>query len=179
MTLPFHADTVALSAHPLRVPVHVRFWSKVLVGDDCWGWTGALKDNGYGEFGSGRKTARGSPEVVYAHRYAYESLVGPVPEGLELDHLCRNRACVRPDHMEPVKHKENCRRAHGKGRRRTYQVRSGGTRNGVVNRYVLGLPLEIGRALLGREFDFELTDSGILFRPIPSESHPSPKWAKP
>ena len=45
-----------------------------------------------------------------AHRYAYEELVGPIPEGLQLDHLCRNRSCVNPDHLEPVTCRENLRR---------------------------------------------------------------------
>lgn len=46
-----------------------------------------------------------------AHRVAYELVVGPIPEGLEIDHLCRTRSCVRPDHLDPVTHAENCRRA--------------------------------------------------------------------
>ncbi|HEV2123202.1 MAG TPA: HNH endonuclease signature motif containing protein [Chloroflexota bacterium] len=47
-----------------------------------------------------------------AHRWAYEALVGPIPTGTELDHLCRNPACVRPDHLEPVTHAENIRRGY-------------------------------------------------------------------
>lgn len=86
-----------------------RFWAKVRRSDnlfDCWIWTAALA-NGYGKFapGSGHR-----PRLVVAHVYAYELLVGPVPEGLELDHLCRNPACVNPTHMEPVTHRENCLR---------------------------------------------------------------------
>jgi hypothetical protein len=51
--------------------------------------------------------------VIGAHRFAYEWLVGPIPEGMELDHLCRNRGCVFPPHLEPVTHRENCLRAPG------------------------------------------------------------------
>ena len=77
-----------------RDPIE-RFWEKVDKTGPCWEWT-ASKVYGYGQFGiAHQKHAR-------AHRFAYELLVGPIPEGLELDHLCRNRACVNPDHLEPV-----------------------------------------------------------------------------
>jgi hypothetical protein len=75
---------------------------------DCWNWTGAL-DNGYGRFQGG---PRGS-KVHRAHRLAYELLVGPIPEGLVLDHLCRNRRCVNPDHLEPVTNRINVLRGEG------------------------------------------------------------------
>lgn len=51
--------------------------------------------------------------MVYAHRHAYELLKNPIPQGKELDHLCRNRECVNPSHLEPVTHKENQRRGNG------------------------------------------------------------------
>jgi hypothetical protein len=71
---------------------------------ECWVWRRALDSNGYG-----RAWAGGGSHRV-AHVVMYERLRGPVPEGLELDHLCRNPACVRPDHLEPVTHAENIRR---------------------------------------------------------------------
>ena len=77
-----------------------RFWTKVALVNGCWEWT-ASKVSGYGRFGFGRKVR------VYAHRYCYEMLVGVVPDGLELDHRCRNRACVNPDHLEPVTRRTN------------------------------------------------------------------------
>lgn len=78
-----------------------RFWRKVDVADSgCWEWNGGLWGGGYGRFVlDGRH--------VQAHRWAYEALVGPIPDGLQLDHLCRNRRCVNPDHLEPVTNREN------------------------------------------------------------------------
>jgi hypothetical protein len=89
-----------------KVPVIERLYNKVLIGDGCWEWTGRIGNKGYGRF----DTFPPKREVP-AHRVVYELMVGPVPDGLEIDHLCRNRACVRPDHLEPVTRQENCRRA--------------------------------------------------------------------
>ena len=82
-----------------------RFWPKVDASGDCWLWTGARKPTGYGNFWSGER-------YVLAHRFAYEALVGEIAEGLTIDHLCRVRSCVNPDHMEPVPWEENNRRGH-------------------------------------------------------------------
>jgi len=66
----------------------------------CWLWIAGVNPLGYGQFWwSGR--------TVTAHRFAYEREVGPIPDGLELDHLCRTRCCVNPAHLEPVTHREN------------------------------------------------------------------------
>lgn len=81
-----------------------RFWGKVNKTDDCWVWTASTDSKGYGRF-----TVAHDVKVA-AHRWAYESLVGPIGDGLELDHLCRNRACVNPFHLDPVPHLENVRR---------------------------------------------------------------------
>lgn len=70
----------------------------------CWEWTGTRKETGYGRIEvAGR--------IVHVHRHVYELLVGPVPAELEVDHLCRNRPCCNPAHLEPVTHRENTRRA--------------------------------------------------------------------
>lgn len=72
----------------------------------CWEWTGAVTWSGYGQIKSGAK-------IVYAHRHMYELLVGPIPDGLQIDHLCRNRVCVNPSHLEPVTNRENTIRGEG------------------------------------------------------------------
>lgn len=72
----------------------------------CWIWKGYLQPNGYGKAFDGKK-------VRMAHVVVWEAANGPVPDGLDLDHLCRNRACVRPDHLEPVTRAVNLRRGAG------------------------------------------------------------------
>ena len=88
-----------------RVPE--RFWQKIRVTEDgCWTWTGTVSGGGYGRFvRSGRARA--------VHREFYELLVGPIPEGLVIDHLCRNRLCQNPEHLEPVTNVENIMRGEG------------------------------------------------------------------
>ena len=77
-----------------------RFWAKVWKTEGCWFWTASVDRNGYGQFRLGTRT-------VKAHRAAYEELIGAMPEGLEPDHLCRQRRCVNPAHIEMVSHREN------------------------------------------------------------------------
>lgn len=92
-----------------RRPLAERFWAKVEKTDTCWLWRGALQPNGYGRFGSTQRSQVGN---WLAHRMAYTLAVGPIPEGLTIDHLCRNRACVNPAHLEPVTQGENNLRAY-------------------------------------------------------------------
>ena len=88
-----------------------RLLSKIeIAASGCWVWTAARFPTGYGKFQVGRS---GGDRL--AHRWAYRLFVSPIPEATEIDHLCRNRACVNPQHLEPVTHSENSRRA-GVGR---------------------------------------------------------------
>lgn len=81
------------------------FWKRVSVADSgCWEWTGRTTDRGYG------RLRHGHTSEYRAHRLAYELMVGPVPEGMELDHLCHNPACVNPSHLEAVTHRTNLAR---------------------------------------------------------------------
>lgn len=85
------------------------FVDRVTVTDDCWTWTGVIDPSGYGRYSVPGLRSSAS-RTQGAHRFGYTQMVGPVPEGMELDHLCRTKSCVRPDHMEPVSPAENLRR---------------------------------------------------------------------
>jgi hypothetical protein len=82
-----------------------RFWSKVEPTGFCWLWSSALEYGGYPIYWIGDGVSR------RAHRLAYEFLVGPIPDGMTLDHLCRVRRCVNPDHLEICSAGENARRS--------------------------------------------------------------------
>lgn len=91
-----------------RMPDIERIASRLDVGD-CWEWTGP-KHNGYGYTNVG-SSLDGTWRRVYVHRYLYEELVKRDLAGLDLDHLCRNRKCANPDHLEPVTRAVNCQRS--------------------------------------------------------------------
>lgn len=90
---------------PIADTPEKRFWVRVQKSDDadgCWLWTGAKGGVGYGRFAG-----------MQAHQWSYEQAGGVVPDGYELDHLCRVTLCVRPDHLEPVDHRTNVLRGQG------------------------------------------------------------------
>lgn len=85
-----------------------RFWSKVDRGDpaDCWMWTASVSQSGYSTFWGGSDRGK-----VHGHRFVYELEVGPIPEGMTIDHLCGQPLCVNPAHLEAVTQRENILRA--------------------------------------------------------------------
>lgn len=87
-----------------------RFWAKVDKSGECWEWTAGLRD-GYGSFKEGTKGRTHS-----SHRLSYELTVGPIPQGMLIDHRCRNKRCVRPEHLRPVTRKQNGEHRAGPGR---------------------------------------------------------------
>lgn len=93
------------TTEPQVISAVERFLSHVAPQENgCWHWTDPLCWDGYAQFWNGTRR-------VMAHRFSYELFVGQVPHGLVLDHLCRTRHCVNPDHLEAVTQRENVRRS--------------------------------------------------------------------
>lgn len=111
-----HGDPLAANFRLWDAPIVDRLWFRTDKAGTvpthrpelgpCWLWRGSLNEAGYGLIFD---TAQRRPLLV--HRLSYETLVGPIPEGLHLDHLCRTRSCLNPTHLEPVTAAENNRRA--------------------------------------------------------------------
>ena len=90
----------------MKKSVEERFWEKVEKTDYCWNWTATKSKRGYGTF-------RIDDKMIRVHRFSYELHKGKILNGLTIDHLCRNRSCVNPDHLEAVTIKKNTLRGIG------------------------------------------------------------------
>jgi hypothetical protein len=95
-----------------------RFLARVNKTDTCWLWLLSLDGHGYGQFSIGGRQ-------VKAHRWAYEHFVGLIPQGYELDHLCRVRHCCNPAHLEATTHRTNVLRGSGIAAKQALLIRCG------------------------------------------------------
>jgi hypothetical protein len=107
-----------------------RFFAKVDKTDSCWNWTAYCVPDGYGQF-------RYNSKIISAHRYSYTRFVGDIKDGLVIDHLCSNRKCVNPEHLEQVTQQENVSRATSKKKYCNYGHELDGIRQNKnrTNRY--------------------------------------------
>lgn len=87
-----------------------RFEARVVRGPDCWTWAGSHNNKGYPVIAAKNEQGKWRPYLV--HRIAYELLIGPIPDGLKIDHLCCNTRCVNPGHLEPVTQQVNMLRGN-------------------------------------------------------------------
>ena len=111
-------------------PMKDRLKYELDINTECWNWTGCVGSSGYGHLSVDRKT-------VVAHRFSYEVHRVPIPVGLEIDHLCRNRKCINPTHLEPVTREENIRRANVK-RKAKQMCKHGHALDGIRSRSIGG-----------------------------------------
>jgi hypothetical protein len=103
-----------------RTPVDPasRFVQKIEISDEgCWNWQAGLSHNGYGKF-----TVNGSD--VRAHRWSYSNFVGPIADGMTVDHLCNNRRCVNPDHLQTLTQTENVLAEHSESTARKNSLKT-------------------------------------------------------
>jgi hypothetical protein len=101
-------DRACSDANRQDVPLSVRLWRKIATGapDECWPWLAATTGNGYGVIWLGKE----ADANTLAHVAVYLDRIGPIPEGFQVDHLCRNTLCCNPVHLEAVTQLENLRR---------------------------------------------------------------------
>lgn len=123
------------------IPLTDLFWSKVQKSDGCWEWTAGKSREGYGNFWDGKGMFR-------SHRVSYEWEYGPIPDGLQVDHICINESCVRPDHLRLATNALNGQNKSGPNSNSTSGVR-GVTWNKQRNRWQAYATLNYKRTYLG------------------------------
>jgi hypothetical protein len=136
-----HGETSFMGIRGLTL--EQRFWPKVDKTGSCWAWLATISPAGYGMFGV-NNTMR------YAHRVSYELANGSVPDGMDLDHVCGNRACVNPEHLRPTTRKQNMENLRGPNKNNLSSGVRGVTRRG--NRWVAQV-CHKGRGIYVGRFD--------------------------
>lgn len=107
-----------------------RILARLVITETCWFFNGAHDSSGYAHIGNGKRGKH-----IKVHRWMYENFKGPIPEGLEPDHLCRVRLCINPDHLEPVTHQENMKRGYWGSKTHCPQGHEYTPENTLANRY--------------------------------------------
>lgn len=144
------------STYHNAIPWEERFYGRIDMPDGwlgCWLWRGAQLPDGYGQVRVGHTSTT-------AHRDAYTHLVGPIPEGLHLDHLCRVRLCVNPGHLEPVTQAENSRRSDHPHARKTH-CKAGHPLSGSNLRLNAGKRVCIACAQIASRASYERSKAGV------------------
>lgn len=96
-----------IQGHAVAAPLAERIKAlSTITETGCWEWQANMSNSGYGQL----RVTRPKRRTLLAHRASYEAFIGPIPDGLQIDHLCRNKRCCNPEHLEPVTHAENMRR---------------------------------------------------------------------
>jgi hypothetical protein len=134
-------------------PVEQRFWTKIEKSGGCWLWTAYITTHGYGSFWDGK--------YISAHRYSYALANGPIQKGLEIDHVCHNRGCVKPDHLRIVTQKQNNENQNGVTARNTSGV-LGVFWNSRVNKWEASVTHNYKKILVGRFEDIEVAEAAVI-----------------
>ena len=108
------------TTHIVTKQQECNFWKKVSKTESCWLWQASKDSKGYGQVRLGARPGK----LKYVHRLSYEMLVGPIKDGMVIDHLCKVPNCLNPEHLEQVTQAENVRRGKGNGyREKTHCIR--------------------------------------------------------
>lgn len=130
-----------------------RFWSKVEKTDTCWNWISTMRAK-YGVFTLDKET-------FAAHRYSYQTAVGPIPEGMHIDHMCHNKACVNPDHLRACEPKQNVENRGVLNRNNTSGVR-GVTWDKSRQQWGAAVRHNMRRLFIGRYDTIEEAEAAVI-----------------